>query len=262
MDPVVGLVRRWAVGWLNAADPAVVDEILPADYRILIGGHVLEGRDAYVAGTRAQMERFPGLGLTVHELICAGDRVAVRFTLHGADARRDGRAASWCGVALFASDRARLTQCWAEEDYLSRRRQLSDGRCDPIELPAPAPWSTAPGQRDPRTEDVVREWLRRGDLTAATPDDGWLGHPAPPLLAEASVEIHELFSAGNAVAFHARQSGRYVGGLNDAERGVETGAAGVPASHHLAGIVTVRDGAVAGGRIVRDRLGLARALSG
>ena len=259
----MGLVRRWAVEWLAGADPGVCEEILADSYRIHIGGHVLDGREDYVAGTVAQLQRFPGLGLTVHELICSGDppcqggsRIAVRFTEHGAAPRLEGRAAAWAGVALFAVDGARLVDCWAEEDYLSRRRQLDVGTADPIEAPAAAPWSAEPVAGDPAAEAVARAWLAAGDLSAVTLDDGWLGHPTPALLADPSIELDALFCAGQRVAFHGRQSGRYAGGLD----GVP--ADGRSAAHHLAGVVTVADGEVTCGRIVRDRLGLARSLGG
>jgi len=249
-------VRRWAVEWLSAGNASVCPEILAPGYSILIGGHRLEGREAYVEGTLAQLSRFPGLGLTIHELICAQDRVAVRFTEHGAAARLGGREAAWGGIALFRWDGTHLSECRAEEDYLARRRQLDVGTCDPIEPPAPAPWSRQPADPDPAAEKVVAQWLEQGDLSVATLDDSWLGQEVSLHLTETSIELTELFSAGDGVAFHARQSGHYAGGLKDV-----AASPGAPAEHHLVGLVSVRDGTVAAGRVVRDRLGLARALT-
>jgi SnoaL-like protein len=255
LHPLVSLVRRWAVDWLAAGQPAVCEEILTPDYAILIGGYLLDGRDDYVNGTLAQLDRFPGLGLTVHQLVCSDDQIAVRFTEHGASARLDWQPAAWTGIALFRWDGQRLSGCRAEEDYLGRRRQLATRRCDPIEPPAAAPWSTRPAPRDASAEAVVTDWLARGDLSPATLDDGWTGRETSEHLQDAEVEIGELFSAGTDVAFHARQTGRYAGGLNGLE------VVGAPGAHHLAGIVQVQDGAVRGGRIIRDRLGLSRALA-
>ena len=76
MEPGVSLVRRWAVDWLAARNPAVCEEILAPEYSLLIGGFLLDGREAYVAGTLEQLDRFPGLGLTVHEVMASADRVA------------------------------------------------------------------------------------------------------------------------------------------------------------------------------------------
>ncbi len=263
IDPRLNLVRRWAVDWLAAANPEVCEQILAPGYAISIGGHLLEGRDAYVEGTMAQLARFPGLGLTVHELIWSGDapsggpgRLAVRFTEHGASARLEGRTAAWGGVALFDTDGERLTWCWAEEDYLSRRRQLDGAVADPIDRPAASPWTTEPAAAGPGCEEAVRAWLAAGDLSAVALDDGWLDHPAPPLLADAAAELDAVVCAGPRVAFHGRLSGTYRGGLD----GVNAEFRGRPAAHHLAGLVTVESGAVVAGRVVRDRLGLARSL--
>lgn len=252
MDPQVSLVRRWAVDWLCRADPEVCEEILAPTYGILIGGFMLEPRDRYIEATLGQIARFPGLGLTIHELIAAPGHVAVRFTEHGASARMDGREAAWRGVALFRTAGERLTACWAEEDYAARRRQLDAGVCDVIDPPAAAPWNVAEREPDRSSETAVRAWLERGALAGSVVLDDADG--GDDLLADATVDVNELFSAGDRVAFHATQRGRYAGGLD----GVPVGEGA--AVLHLAGLVHVRDGAVAGGLVVRDRLGLARSL--
>jgi hypothetical protein len=70
-------------------------------------------------------------------------------------------------------------------------------------------------------------------------------------------EVHELFSAGEWVAFHVAQTGAYLGGLDGLDDLV-----GREAVLEVAGLVHVSDGRVVGGRVVRDRLGTARALRG
>jgi hypothetical protein len=253
---IVGLLRRWAIDWLSRADPSACADILAPEYRILIGGFALEPRDAYIAGTLEQLRRFPGLCITIHELIWSGERAALRFTEHGAAARGDGRLAAWGGMALFRGDGRRLTECFAEEDYLARRRQLDSGRCDPIQPPAPAPWSTPTAEADPSAEAVVREWLAEARFAGVELDDGWTGRPARVELEDGRLELDELFSAGGRVAFHGRHRGRYVGGLPGAEA-----ALGSEALLHFAGLVTVTAGRVASGHVIRDRLGLQRALT-
>jgi predicted ester cyclase len=256
-EPAVALVRRWAVDWLGGQHPEVCDEVLAPEYALLIGGYLLGPRAAYVPATVAQLRRYPGLVVTTHDLVVSGDRVAVVFTESGASARLAGRTAAWSGVALFRSDGQRLTHCWAEEDYYARRRQLDAGACDPVERPAAAPWDTVSQPADPDAEQVVRAWLagpdlRTGDVVC---DDEATGRPPTSLLEVEACEVHELFSAGPRVAFAAVQSGRYAGGLEGLDAHV-----GRPARLGLAGLVEVRDGRVAGGRVVRDRLGTARVL--
>ncbi len=253
----VGLVRRWAVDWLGGQHPEACEDILAPGYALLIGGYLLGPRETYVPATMAQLSRYPGLVVTVHRLVASGDRVAIVFSESGASVRLGGRAAAWSGVSLFRGDGSRLTHCWAEEDYYGRRRQLATGLCDPVAAPAPAPWDTAPSEPDPAAEDAVRAWLAGPDLRAAEVvcDDEATGQSADRLLEVASCQVNELFSAGDEVAFSAVQTGRYLGGLDGLDDLV-----GATAVLNVAGLVQVRGGRVTGGRVVRDRLGAARAL--
>jgi hypothetical protein len=66
----------------------------------------------------------------------------------------------------------------------------------------------------------------------------------------ASVEFTELFSSGDDVAFHARQTGRYLGGLAGLESSPKSWVLNVN------GLLCVQDGQVVAGRIIRDRSGL------
>jgi len=256
-DPMVALVRRWAVDWLNGQHPEACGDVLAPEYALLIGGYLLGPRETYVPATLAQLSRYPGLVVTTHQLVVSGDRVAIVFTESGASSRLGGRAAAWTGVSLFRGDGRRLTHCWAEEDYYGRRRQLESGQCDPVAPPAAAPWDTVPQDPDPGAEEAVRDWLAGPDLRAADVvcDDEGTGQSAERLLDVTGCEVTELFSAGEHVAFSAVQSGTYLGGLTGLDDRV-----GRPARLNLAGLVQVRDGRVVGGRVVRDRLGTVRAL--
>lgn len=263
MTPAVALVRRWAVDWLNGRHPEACEQVLSPDYVLRIGGFLLGPRAAYVPATLAQLSRYPGLCVTTHSLVTDGTHVAITFTEHGASARLEGRAAAWTGVSVFRSDGRALDACWAEEDYAGRRRQLDSGVCDPVGPPAAAPWDELPRPADPAAEQVVRRWLAGADLRAAPVvcDDEHVvhqpeGHPAQRILDVTGCEEHVLFSAGDQVAFHVAQTGRYVGGLDGCED-----ALGRSTVLEVAGVVTVADGRVTGGRVVRDRLGTARALS-
>ncbi len=256
MHPLVGLMRRFALDWLGRADVDTCAEIMTPGYSILIGGHTLAGRDeAYVPGTLAQLHRFPGLLLSVQELFTDGDRVALRFTEHGPSEADDLAPAAWGGIGLFTWDGERLTGNATEEDYHSRRRQLATRVSDTVESPAPAPWAAVPQAADPAAEDAVRAWLDTGSFADVTCDDGWTGQPTPELLDVTRVEVHRLFSAGRRVAFHAVQTGRYRGGLPDTD-----GCAGREAPLWVAGMVTVDAAGAVSGRVVRDRVGLRRAV--
>lgn len=243
----VQLLRRWVVDYFNRHDPAAAREFVAPDYALRIGDHVFAGRDEqWLPAVQQQMDLFPGLGMTVHQVLAGGDRVAAWFSEHGASA---GRVACWSGVAIYYGDGERLTGCVAQEDYTTRQRQLKSGLADPVEPPAAAPWDTVPLPPDPQAEDAVRRWLAQS-WPVATPgvrcdDDHITGVPLQ--FDVRGCEFTELFSSGPDVAFHVQQTGRYRGGL-----------AGMAASDgevllHCNGIVRLEDGAVRGGRVIRDR---------
>jgi predicted ester cyclase len=243
----VGLLRRWVVDYFNSHDDDAAREFIAPGYTLRIGDHTFAGRDEqWLPAVRQQFDLFPGLGMTVHQVLAGGDRVAAWFSEHGASA---GRVACWSGVAIYRSDGERLTGCVAQEDYTTRQRQLKLGIADPVEPPAAAPWDTVALPADPEAEAVVRRWLASAWPTTAAGvrcDDEHI--TGVPLRFEVSgCEFTELFSSGPEVAFHVQQTGCYRGGL-----------AGIEASDrevllHCNGIVRVEQGAVRGGRVIRDR---------
>ncbi|HET9968371.1 MAG TPA: ester cyclase [Streptosporangiaceae bacterium] len=250
-ESFVALMRRYCVDYTARHDLSVCDDIMDPGYTLHMGTHDLAGRDdAYKPAAAAQFRQFPGLCLTVSEIVCAGDRLALRFTEHGASARHDGAQAAWAGIGLYRWDGQRLLENYVEQDYLARRRQLAEGRPDPVEPPAVAPWDTRSVPADRAAEEVVRTWLGTGDLSRVTADDGL---PPHRLIAPARTDVSVLFSAGPRVAFHAVRHGPLTG---EDPRFAGDGEAFV----HVAGVVLVEGGQVAGGRVVRDRLGLLRRL--
>lgn len=252
--PLVGLIRRYVLDYLACGDPAVCAEIMDPNYMLYMGGHELGPRDTvYVPAVAKQMEQFPGLCMTANEVLCNGDRLALRFSQHGASQRHDGRRAAWSGIGLYFWDSTRLTANWALEDYYARRRQLADGTTNRLEPPAVAPWDEPVVAPDPAAEETVRAWLLAGSIhgTAGVEfDDEWDDQPCGPLVEVVDTVVDDLFGAGDRVAFHMTQTGRYLGGAGKSER------EGSPATLRSAGIVRVADGQVTGGRVVRDRSGL------
>lgn len=242
-DTILPLVRRWAVDWINGHDAAACDDLMVPDYALRIGTFDLSTRAAYVEATVGQLAQFPGLVLTVHEVMTNGTRAALRFSEHGASRKHEGRAAAWTGVVLFEGDGSRLVRTWAEEDYAARRRQLATGVADPVGAPAVAPWDTEPEPADPAAEEVVRRWLAAGlpPVDGVVWDDAALDDAGPALDAERG-EVDVVISAGSRVAFHGRVSGPAQDG------------SGVVATVDVAGLVRVDDGAVRGGTVVSDRL--------
>jgi predicted ester cyclase len=259
IEPFVALMRRYTIDYTNSHDLAVCDEIMEPDYVVHISGMSLVRDAAYKPAVEMVFGRFPGLCLAIHEILTNGDRLAMRFSEHAAT--EQGRLACWAGIALYRWNGAKLLECRVEQDFLSQRRQLASGRPDALEPPHLDPWTTTRGlAADRGAERVVGDWLGAGELGRAAAgriDDTDVAKFAPILEATDRVDIHDLFSAGPSVAFHASIVGRYRGGLADADehRGKE-------ARLDLAGIAMVAAGEVAEVRIVTDRLGTESRLTG
>lgn len=259
MHPFVALMRRYVVDYLVCQNPAVCQEIMTPDYVLHMGGTDLGPRDeAYVPAVVRQLDQFPGLCMTVHEIVLSADeRLAMWFSQHGAAARHAGRSAVWAGIGLYQWDGTRLTSNYALEDYYARRNQLSRGTPNAVEPPAVAPWDTLPQARNAAAETAVREWLTRGRWDHADRiafDDDPIGS-SRPLVDVAHTHIDDLFSAGDRVAFHVTQTGRYCGGLD-----TPAAAVGRATTLYSAGIVSVDDSGRIAGRVVRERGGLGRSV--
>ena len=255
MDSLVGLVRRFAVEFMNGHNPDVCRDIMDPDYVLRVGGAVISGRDAeYLPAVQQQLDQFPGMVMTVHEVVYASDQIAIHFSEHGASGGAGGPVAAWQGIALYRGNGSQLTACVAEEDYYARRRQLKSGAVDTVAAPAAAPWDTTPQPPDPAAEAVVRRWLG-DDLPAVGQvrfDDGL----TPIQFESDDIEVNEFMSAGDGVAFQVRQTGRYLSGLGDTP--ASTGAI----AFNSVGIVRVADGHIVGGQVIRDRAGLAHRAKG
>ena len=253
----VQLARRWVVDYFNGQSDEAARDFIEPEYTLEIGDHHFVGRDTqWLPAVRQQFNQFPGMGMTVHHVVAGSgdkaDRVAVWFSEHGAAGGAGGPAAAWSGVGIYRAKGERLVGCCAQEDYFTRSRQLRAGVTDLVDPPAAAPWDTLPLGANPEAEVVVREWLKgawpQANAEVRCDDDHITGQPLR--FEVTSVEVVDIFSSGDQVAFHVRQQGRYLGGLP-----------GVPARERLEllncnGILWVKEGAVNSGRVIRDRGGL------
>lgn len=252
------LMKRYVMDYSNSHDQAETRAIMAPDYVLHMGDHVIRGRDdQYFKATRKQMDQFPGLVLTVHEIWTSGRRLVMRFSEHGASARHGGAQAAWAGIGLYDWNGETLVSNFVEQDYFSRARQLKSGAANPVEGPARAPWDGDGVAADPAAEAGAREWLDAGAL-AATPgvlcDDAWTGADPGRVIDQRDIQVNDLFSCGDRVAFHATQVGAVLPDF-------DPDASGREGRLHMAGLVRVRDGKVVEGRIVRGRLDLQRAMN-
>ena len=254
------LLRGFAVDFLTSHDLGAVEAIMDPTYRLTIGGHIFDGRDkVYLPAAAAQLDQFPGLVVTVHDVLLAPDLIAMRFSEHGVSRRNQGRAAVWGGITMFRIMQGRLLQGWADEDYFARKRQLATGVCDAVKSPHPAPWDVPVETPDPASLEATRRWLT-SPHALADPGVEQICAEGPKFAELISVDefrIDVMMSAGTRVAFRAISHGRYAGGFSDIDRS----RAGQPIELSVMGLLSVRNDAVCDVQIVFDRLGVYRSLS-
>jgi hypothetical protein len=246
----LALARRWVNDYFNRHDASAARMFCAPDYALDIGDVIFAGRDdAWLPAVDTQFRAWPGMGMTVHRTLTGPDWAAVWFSEHG---ESKGAQAVWSGIAIYRSAGGQLTGCVAQEDYLTRRRQVKSGIVDPVDPPCVAPWDTPALPANPQAESVVRRWLEGGWPCAAAgvrcDDEHITGIPL--VFGVLATDRAWFWSSGDQVAFHVRQRGQYRQGLPDTATGP------VHETLDVNGIVTVAEGSVVGGRVIRDRMGL------
>ena len=261
MDPFIALMRKYCIDYTNSHDQSVCDEIMHPDYVVHISQADLPRDLLYKPAVTGVFERFPGLGLVVHEFVTNGDRLAMRFSEHGAAPSEGGRYAAWGGIGVYSWNGEQLTENFVEQDFAAQHAQLAGSHAPaPLEPPHLDPWvGTTAEPADPETLKIARGWLERGDLRDAAEvviDSSWYEELAPSPIAVESVVINDIFSAGDRVAFHVSQTGRYTGGLPDVDEARKADTARLD----CAGFARVADGCVKSARVITDRMGTARVI--
>jgi predicted ester cyclase len=257
MHPFVALMKRYVIDYLQCQNPVVCAQIMEPEYMLYMGGSNLGPRDdVYIPAVVRQLEMFPGLGMTVNEIMLNGDRLAMRFSQHGASVRHNGRQAAWSGIGLYRWNGAKLTSNFAIEDYYARKQQLATGTSASVESPAVAPWDARVQPATPEAEAEICLWLHAGmnfDGHQVVVDDE--GPQTTTLVSVVTTVIDDVFSAGNRVAFACTQTGHYLGGLTKGTQGREC-------TLYSVGVVEIDGRGVVSGRVIRERAGLERQVSG
>ena len=166
MEPFAALMRRYCIDYTSAHDQSVTADLMRDDYEVVMSGRTL-GMRTYTDAVTAAFRRYPTLTLTVHEMILSGDRLAMRFSEHGAAAEDPDSVAVWPGISLYDWDGEKLTRCRVEQDFQGRDEQAAGGFTTALEPGHPDPWATTTDQPPDRgTEAALRSWL---DGLAAEP---------------------------------------------------------------------------------------------
>ena len=132
-------VRRYFTAVLNGGDLAALDTLAESDYmenNPLPGqGTGREGFKQRVGGLRAA---FPDIRYTVEDMIAEGDRVALRWSMHGTHGGEilgipaTGKQVTLTGLDIYRLNDGRLAEHWDQVDVMGLLQQLGV-------IPAPAP---------------------------------------------------------------------------------------------------------------------------
>ncbi len=260
MEPFVALMRRYCIDYTSAHDLSLVDDLMGSGYTMMVSGRSLDV-DTYKEAVTAAFRRYPTLALTVHDMILSGNRLAMRFSEHGAPAGATNLAV-WAGISLYEWDGEKLRTCRVEQDFQGRDEQAASGVVRPLGPGHPDPWATTIDEpADTATEQALRAWIRRlaDDPTAALHEPGVRlleTGTGPEILADLVVEIDDLFSARDGVAAAITMRGTYAGGLRD----LDDSAMGTDGRMQATLLGRVVDGELDELHLVRDRWGLLRRL--
>jgi len=126
------VVRRAFDEVANKGDMTTVDEIIAPEYlrHDLAGGPDAagpEGVKRLIAGLRAA---FPDIKTTIEDIFADGEKVVVRFSVHGTHSgpfmgiAATGREATWRGVNIYRVSGGRIRETWQLADGLGLLRQL------------------------------------------------------------------------------------------------------------------------------------------
>jgi predicted ester cyclase len=250
-------MQRYCFGYTATHDFTVADQIMVEDYTFYMGEHKFTGREAaYKPAADRQFKAYPGLGFTVHDFFSNGDRCALDFSEHGHSVQYDADTV-WRGVSLYRWTGQLLSECRIEQDYYGRRRQLNTRLPDPIAQPAYAPWSNPVLPANPANEALVTDWLKSGSLlrsaVGSLDDESVAPTISRAIFRDERVEVRDIMSAGDRLAFQIRIDGTYEGGLAEL-----AGNEGVAAALFATGTATIEDGRIKKVRGVTDRYTMER----
>jgi hypothetical protein len=251
------ILRRYAFAYTASNDPSVCADIMVEDYTLRMGDFAATGRDDnYIPAAVKQLRQFPGLGMSVHQLLITPDRAALQFSEYGRSLLTDNDAA-WSGISMYHWNGVdRLVDCRVEQDYYSRRRQQKSGVPSDVDRPAHDPWAHPIETPDPAVEIATRDWLL-GNGIASLPvgslDDEIVYEADRVVLDSPEIEILDCFAGQSRSAFHACATGVISGWPGAAD-----GVIGKRSSVYYAGIAHVADGQVTSARVISDRLATER----
>ena len=124
------VVRRLYYEGLNTGNLDIADELLTPDFRNNGGFTELPGPENFKDTIRRMHAAFSGVRYEIEDMIAEGDRVAVRWTMHGTHTGEfmgvaaTGREIEHHAMVMFRAVDGRIAERWGVIDVLGLLRQL------------------------------------------------------------------------------------------------------------------------------------------
>jgi steroid delta-isomerase-like uncharacterized protein len=124
------IVRRYFEGWANHGDTTVADELIATNVVLRNPPAVLHSLEEYKNGMAKFHTAFPDLRFTVEDLVAEGDKIVVRWTLHGTHLGEyqgrppTGKTMTITGVSIFRIAEGKIQEIHVSMDRLGQAQQL------------------------------------------------------------------------------------------------------------------------------------------
>jgi steroid delta-isomerase-like uncharacterized protein len=124
------VMRRFAEEVVSNGDFSVLDELVHPTYVFRSPGQEVHGLEGLRAVIGAYRTAFPDLKMTVEDLVAAGEKAVVSFTLTGTHEgdlmgiAATGRPARTSGMVLSRFEDGRIVEEWEVLDQLTMLQQL------------------------------------------------------------------------------------------------------------------------------------------
>ena len=121
------IAKRWNEEVYNTGNVDVIDELAAANY---IQYAQNQDREAYKQGVIKARAAFSDGGITIEDTIAEGDKVVVRWTMHGTHIGEfwgippTGKKFTMSGISIYRIEDGKIVEDWANSDTLGMMRQL------------------------------------------------------------------------------------------------------------------------------------------
>lgn len=125
-------LRRLFDGVWNREDPDVADDLVHSEYLIHDRpiAEELRGPELYKTLARMTRESFPDMALTIDDVVAAGDKIALRWTMTGThdgpmfEIEPTGRRVELSAIEINRFEDGKLVETWTQSDMLGLMEQL------------------------------------------------------------------------------------------------------------------------------------------